>query len=137
MTADQARVRTSQQLWRYGLVGLASNGASYLIYLGLTHLGMAPIAAMSATYALGVSLTFVANKAWTFRDRGPLSDAALRYGAVHAAGYLTNLAVLSLCVTTLGWPHAWVQAGAIVFVAAMVFLLQKHLVFRDRRTGQT
>jgi putative flippase GtrA len=130
-------MRTSQQLWRYGLVGLASNATLYLIYLGLTHLGLAPIAAMSASYALGVALTFPANKAWTFRDRGPSGNVAVRYGAAHATGYLTNLAVLSLCVTALGWPHAWVQAGAIGLVALLLFLLQKHWVFRDRRTASS
>lgn len=119
-----------RQLVRYGVVGLASNLLCYLAYLGLTWLGMAPKPAMSLLYGVGVLQTFVFNKRWTFGHGGAARDTFWRYCAAYGLGYLLNLALLSVLVDRLGYPHQLVQGVAIPVLAVMLFLMQKFWVFR-------
>ena len=119
-----------QQFIRYSVVGLASNLLCYLVYLGLTKLGMNPKLAMSLLYALGVMQTFVFNKRWTFEHAGPRRTVFYRYCTAYGLGYLFNLAVLYLTVDLLGYPHQLIQGIMILTLAMMLFLAQKFWVFR-------
>ncbi len=119
-----------KQLLRYAAVGVASNLLCYLVYLGLTRLGMDPKLAMSLLYALGVLQTFVANKRWTFEHGGARGPVFYRYCVAYGAGYLFNLGVLYILVDRLAYPHQAVQGAMILVLAAMLFLAQKFWVFR-------
>jgi putative flippase GtrA len=117
------------ELLRFGTVGVVSNLVLYLLYVAATAAGIGHKTAMSVLYCLGVLQTYVLNGRWTFRRQGR-PGAAARYGAVYCAGYLLNLALLYLLVDVAGLAHLAVQAGLIVVVALLTFLLQKHWVFR-------
>ena len=60
----------SPQVIRFGVVGFASNLVLYLVYLGLTKIGLRHKFAMSILYVVGVLQTFVFNNKWTFRHYG-------------------------------------------------------------------
>lgn len=117
---------------RYGIVGMASNLALYVVYLLLTTLGVAPALAMTVTYVMGVAQTFMFNRRWTFASPESGSSAFVRYLLVYALGYALNLILLWWLVGQWNWPHQWVQAGAILLIATIVFVLQRHWVFRRR-----
>jgi putative flippase GtrA len=121
---------TTQGL-RYVVVGVASNAALYCIYLALTRFGMGPKSAMSLAYVVGVLQTFYLQRRWTFAHDGRFSVSLARYLSAYALCYLGNLATLAWFVDVLGWPHAAVQAGAIVGFALILFLLQKFWIFRQ------
>lgn len=122
-------MQTLTQLVRYGIVGLASNVMGYLLYLGLTYLGMGPKLAMSLLYCVGVLQTFVFNKKWSFRFHGATTPALVRYATAYAVGYVVNFSALMLMVDQMGLPHQGVQGALIVVVAAMLFLAQRYWVF--------
>lgn len=119
----------SSQLVRYGLVGIASNLAGYLIYLALTSMGGSPYATMSALYCAGATIGFFANRRFTFDHSGGYLAPAARYFMAHVAGYLINLGMLVAFVKYAGYPHALVQAVAIVVVAGFLFVAFKLFVF--------
>ncbi len=119
-----------RQLLRYAVVGLASNLVCYLVYLGLTALGMNPKLAMTILYGVGVAQTFVFNKRWTFEHGGARGPVFYRYCTAYFLGYLFNLAVLYVLVDRLGQPHQLVQGVMILVLAALLFLAQKFWVFR-------
>ena len=119
------------QFLRYAVVGLASNLLLYLAYLGLTQLGVGYKTAMTILYLTGVCLTFAFNRNWTFKHQGHYTRSFIAYVAVYAFGYVLNLAVLFLLVDRLGYPHQWVQGFMILFLAVLLFSLQKLLVFRN------
>ena len=121
--------QTLTQLVRYGIVGLASNAFGYLLYLGLTYLGMGPKLAMSLLYCVGLLQTFAFNKKWSFRFDGAATPALLRYATAYALGYIVNLSALMLLVDQMGLPHQWVQGAMILVVAVMLFLAQRYWVF--------
>jgi putative flippase GtrA len=121
--------KTITQLLRYAIVGLASNAFGYLLYLGLTSMGMGHKLAMSLLYGVGVLQTFVFNKKWAFRFQGAATPALVRYATVYIIGYFANLLALMLLVDLAGLPHQLIQGIMIFVIAIFLFLAQKYFVF--------
>lgn len=121
------------QLFRYALIGLLSNVAGYLVYLALTFLGGTPKLTMTFLYGIGAILGFFGNRSLTFEHQGSILGAGVRYVITHCIGYFLNLSILIVFVDNLGYSHQWVQATAIVIVAAFLFLALKVFVFRAGR----
>lgn len=126
---------TLGQLLRFGVVGVALNGALFVAYLVLVDRGMAPKPAMTIVYATGLALGFWLHRRLTFASHGAPQREGGPYLAVGLAGYPINLAILAVGVDLWHWPHAWVQGTAAVGIAALTFALNKFWVFspRERR----
>jgi putative flippase GtrA len=122
-------LKTFAQLIRYGFIGVARNLAGYVVYLGITHVGMEPKRAMSLLYSIGVTIAFLAHRNWTFAHEGNSVASAHRFLWAYLVGYLVNLVVLYVFVDRLGYAHQWVQAGAIALVATILFAAMKLWVF--------
>lgn len=126
-------MEAASQFIRYAIVGLASNGVLYLLYLLITSFGIGPKTAMTILYAIGVAQTFYFNRNWSFKHDGKTSPALLRYIATYAFGYVLNFFVLLILVDNLSWPHQWVQGVMIFVLAALLFILQRYWVFRHHQ----
>jgi len=119
------------QSLRFGIVGLVSNVALYLLYLLLAKVGIDPKLVVSILYVVGLSWTFVFNKRWSFLHRGDWGKTGVRYFSLYGGLYLTNILALILFVDLLELPHAFVQAGVVMVFIPIVFLLQRYWVFRN------
>jgi putative flippase GtrA len=127
------------QLVRFGIAGVLTNVAGYGVYLMLTHwTALGPKLTMSLLYAIGVGLSFTANRFWVFTTDERIAVTLRRFLAAHALGYMTNWLMLWGLVDRLGYPHSLVQAAAILVVAALMFILMRTFVFRaaPRPKGQ-
>ena len=122
----------SPEFIRFGVVGFASNLLLYLVYLGLTKIGLRHKFAMSILYVVGVLQTFFFNKKWTFIHYGHKMVTFMRYISLFAFGYLINLAVLIVMVDQLGYSHERVQGVTVLVLAVLLFVLQKAWVFRSQ-----
>ena len=120
---------TFTQLLRYGLIGVGTNAAGYLVYLGVTHLGFAPKMTKTFFYFVGATVGFFGNKNLSFSFEGNSYRAALRYIIAHSLGYSVNLLLLTVFVDWYHYPHQWVQGIAILVVAVIIFVLFKFFVF--------
>lgn len=132
MVDKVAAIKTTKsvrQLFRYACVGLLSNVAGYLVYLLLTYLDGTPKVTMTLLYGVGATVGFFGNRKITFEHQGGVIGAGVRYVVAHFIGYLLNLGILIVFVDKLGYAHQWVQAIAIFFVAALLFLAFKVFVF--------
>ena len=98
----------------------------------MTEFGIGHKLAATLAYLIGVLQTFIFNRSWSFRDEGALGPAFVRYAAIYAFGYVLNMAVLFLLVDRAGFRHQWVQGSAILVFAALLFLLQRFWVFREK-----
>lgn len=125
-----------KSLFRYAIVGGATNLIGYLTYLFLTHLGSDPKVAMSCLYILGSLIGYFGNRNWTFEDSGRKLTSAFRYSIAHLLGYLINLTLLIFFVNKLGYPHQYVQAAAVVIVAAFLFVVFKIFVFQSTKSRE-
>ena len=123
---------TLRQLVSFGMIGIVSNAALYVIYLVMTRLGVGPKTAMTAVFALGVLSTYTFNRRLTFRHEGAIAQSAARYASVYLLAYLANIAALALLVDVAGFPHQAVMLVLIVATAVLVFVLQKLWVFAGK-----
>ena len=126
------KIKTSViQLFRYGLVGIASNLSGYVLYLLLTYLGSTPKITMSFLYVMGAVIGFWGNRKFAFAHTGSLFGSGVRYAISHCIGFLLNLVILIVMVDKMGYAHQWVQAVAIFVVAGFLFLAFKFFVFKS------
>lgn len=116
-------------LFRYGVVGLTTNLLGYLVYLAVTGAGVPPKTTVSLLYPVGVAIGFFGNRHFTFKHRGPMASAVLRYLLAHGAGYLLDIGLLYVFVDLMGYPHAVIQAVAIFVVAGFLFIAFRFFVF--------
>ena len=119
----------SKQLLRFAAVGLASNLLLYLAYLLITQQGVGHKTTMTLLYAVGVSLTFFFNRNWTFSHQGHVTKSFIAYLSTYALGYVLNWVTLYLLVDKFGYNHQLVQGLMILFLAVLLFTLQKFFVF--------
>lgn len=123
---------TGRQLFRFAVVGVASNLLLYIAYLLITRMGLGHKTSMSVLYVTGVCMTFVLNRKWTFTHGGNATRAFLEYVTLYAFGYLVNFLVLYLFVDRWNFDHRVIQGLMILILAGFFFLSQKYLVFRNR-----
>lgn len=121
-----------RQLLRFGLVGLAANAAGFLLYAGVTRLGLSPQATVTVLYPIGALLGYLGNKRLTFNHRGGWWSSGWRYVLVQAVGMGINLLMLWLFADVAGIDHHWVQAAAIAVVATYLFFAMRWYVFAPR-----
>ncbi len=120
------------QFLRYVMVGLFSNLAAYLVYLYITHLGVAPKLAMTLLYTTSVVISFAGNRQLSFSYKGGISTAALRFIAAHICGYFLNLSILIVFADMMGYPYQIVQAVAMIVVALFLFVIFRYFVFYNK-----
>lgn len=106
-----------------------SNVVLYLLYLLLTTIGMGHKTAMTLLFAVGTLQTFLLNKRWTFGHHALSQPSFVKYVSIYSLAYLLNLTSLLVFVDHLGWPHQIVQGITILFLATMLFCLQRYWVF--------
>lgn len=119
-----------KQLFKYAVIGMASNFVGYLVYLLVTQFEVEPKIAMSLLYSVGASVGFFGNSKFTFSYKSGLMGPGVRYFMVHTLGYLINLCILIVFVDFIGYQHQVVQAIAVFIVAAFLFVAFKFFVFR-------
>lgn len=117
------------QIIRYGLVGVINNLLGYLIYLAVTWWWLEPKLAITVLYPIGVFTAYLGHSKYTFSYQGRTHSGVFRYLVAHAIGYGANVLLLYVFVDKFMLPHQLVQAGAIVLVAAILFLLFRYFVF--------
>ena len=105
---------------RYAIVGTASNGLLYLLYIVLTTLGIAPEPASVALYCLGVIGTYFANRQWSFSGARAHTWAAPRYVATYLGGLVMQVVVLAIGYRILAAPHQLAQLVAMVAAAGTI-----------------
>lgn len=119
------------QLFYYGLVGVVSNVAGYMVYLLLTYIGTTPKLTMTVLYAVGATIGYIGNRNLTFAHKGSHIASGTRYVIAHLVGYSINLSILFVFVDRFGYAHQLVQAIAIFVVATFLFTAFKFFVFTD------
>lgn len=132
MSVESTARKIFRQFLNYVLIGLMTNFLGYALYLFLTYLWGAPKLTMTALYFVGASISFFANRRFTFRHDGQIGVASFRYLLVQLAGYLLNLFLLIVFVDWFGFAHQLVQAMAIIVVAVFLFVLSRAFVFRPQ-----
>ena len=127
----------TKQFIRYVLVGAFTNVSGYLLYLFVTSLGVSPILTISIFYPIYICLAFYLHKTFSFGHKGQVTASAFKYLVAYVGCYLLNVGMLAYFSGYLGIPHWIVQAGAVVSIALLLFIVQRYWIFRSQATAPT
>ncbi len=126
---------TFVQVFRFAVLGLKSNVLYYLLYTGLTGVGVAPMVAVVIVFFFSICYAFTFNRRFVFRSREGFHGELLRYVGVYAVALCLNLVLLDFGTRKLGYSHFLVQGVLIVAIAAIIFIALKFFVFRIQQTS--
>jgi putative flippase GtrA len=116
---------------RFLAVGVLNTGVGLsVIYLGMYVLGLGDAAANVAGYAIGIALSFVLNKYWTFSSAGRGAAQFVRFIIVTGCAYGINLAVVLVLIHLFHANRYLAQACGIAPYTIVGYLGSRYFVFR-------
>lgn len=128
MTAPRNEV---QRLFRYGAVGITTNVMLYLVFILFLRFGLTPTLAAGVCYGLGVAISYLLNRRWTFSSmdshRRDLPKFLLAYGV----GLVSTLLTITLLILWL--PPELAQIVNIGLTALVIYISLR--LFRFGRQG--
>lgn len=119
------------QFVRFLMVGVFNTLYGFaIIFACMYWLGLDPYVSNVIGYTCGLITSYVLNKVFTFKSAARGSREAIRFLAVFAVAYLSNLGLLYICVQWAGMNEGLSQIVAGVAYVGVSFLLNKYYVFR-------
>lgn len=119
-----------RRLFRYGIVGLTTNLSLYLGFLLLLYLGMMPTLAAGLCYGLGVVLSYILNRRWTFASTDAHHRDLPKFFLAYGVGLVSTLLTITLLMLWL--PAELAQIPNIVITALVIYLSLRLLHFGNR-----
>jgi putative flippase GtrA len=137
MRAPSALPPTIAEMVRYGLVGLVNTAVGFsTIAVAMQALHWHYATANVLGYGLGLTVSFVLNKRFTFRSpRAIRPREPLLFLLVFGVSYAIQMGALVLCVEALRMNRLAAQAIAMALYTAIGYAGNKYLTFRARKAS--
>lgn len=112
---------------KYGVIGLASNAVLYFLFIALVYLGLSPVATAGLCYILGVSVSYIANRKWTFSSTEGHSRDLPKFLLAYGVGLASTLVTIS--VLLLWMPPELAQLINVAITAVVIYGMLRLLRF--------
>ncbi len=137
MRASLCTALSDGSIGRFLAVGLANTlvGLS-IIYTSMYVFGVGDAWANASGYIVGIMLSFVLNKRWTFRHTGSIMPALVKFLSVTGIAYMANLSTVLLLTHGFGLNRYLAQAAGIPPYTIVGYLGARMFAFagEDRRS---
>ena len=90
------RVLINKSLFRYSVVGVASNLAVYIVFVVFIWLGLSAIWAAGLCYGIGLTISYVFNRRWSFESTATHRADLMKFCFAYGVGLLATLAFITL-----------------------------------------
>lgn len=107
------------RLGRYGIVGAGTNLSLYLLFLLFVWGGTPPVFTSGMCYVLGVAMSYLLNRHWTFASTTTHRRDLPRFILAYGVGLAVTLVAMTFLVAPLG--AAVAQIVTIVLAALSIF----------------
>ena len=104
---------------RYGIVGIASNLFCFLVFLGLIAMNVRPVLASGMVYILGLTISYIANRSWSFRSTSGHRQDLPRFLISYGIGLVFSMA--SMWVLIMGMHPAIAQIITTLLAAVVIY----------------
>lgn len=129
MTISLARSFT-----RFLIVGVLNTGLGLaVIFAAKALLGWGDVAANMLGYGVGLAVSFVLNRNWSFAHRGAVLPALVRFLGAFLLAYAVNLATVLVLIRVSAVNSYLAQAIGVVPYTLVFFAASRLLVFAPRR----
>ena len=115
------------------MVGLFSNGIGYGVYLLITWLGVPYKIAMTLLYCVGVTMSYVGNRKFTFANTQNIRLTLVKFVVAYAIGYVLQYTILYILVDEFLIFHAYAQLCGSIVVAVYLFSMLRFFVFKEQQ----
>jgi putative flippase GtrA len=133
---DRCRSEQVRQLFRFLVVGVANTAFGYAIIFACMYLaGLSAELSNAIGYGIGLMVSYVMHKVFTFNSDRPHREAFVRFLVVFAVAYAANLLVLVILVRGIGVHEAVSQVIASAVYVITSFIMNKLYVFRQPHDG--
>lgn len=123
-----------RQSLRFALVGIVNTLVGLAVIFGLMFFfGIGPGVANALGYAIGLLISFVLNRLWTFESGRSVKDVLPKYLAVAFLSYLLNLGIVLSASSGLGINPYVSQVMGIVSYTIFMFCGCRWFVFASHR----
>jgi putative flippase GtrA len=120
----------AQEPIKFAVVGVANTLAGlFLIYLCKWLLGFGDVMANICGYSIGLALSFILNRGWTFRHSGPALPALVSFLGIFILAYVSNLAAVLVAIRSLELNFYLAQASGILPYSVIFFFGSRHVAF--------
>jgi putative flippase GtrA len=115
---------------KFVVAGVANTLAGlFLIYLCKWLLGFGDAMANTCGYSIGLALSFILNRGWTFRHSGPVLPAIANFIGIFILAYLSNLAAVLVAINSLEMNSYLAQASGILPYSVIFFFGSRYFAF--------
>ena len=116
-----------------GVIGFVVDTA--FLYIGINGLGLGRVAAAFFSFPFAVTVTWIGNRLFTFREveHEPMAKQWAKFAIVCAVGIVFNRGTYTLCVSTIPLVYDYPVIGLLAGTGVAMFFnffASKHLVFR-------
>lgn len=120
---------TGGQILRFAVIGMLNTSAGVaIIFFCYKVVGLSLIASNAAGYGVGVVLSFVLNRSWTFGVSSNNFKTVINYLVLVGAAFVLNMLVIKHLIS-LDLPYWGSQIAGVVTYSTVVFLGMKHVIF--------
>jgi len=120
-----------RELILYGLIG----GSTAALDVALFHLfftiGVPLLLANFISVNIAIALSFLLNAKFNFKKTDSLAKRAVSFFSIGYFGLLISLAILWVGVDVLKYQELYVKVFSVVIVAAVQYVLNKFLTFKN------
>lgn len=122
------------QSLRFALVGVVNTLVGLAVIFGLMFFfGIGPGVANALGYAIGLLISFVLNRLWTFKSRRSIKDVLPKYLAVAVLSFFLNLSIVLGASSGLGVNPYVSQVMGIASYTIFMFCGCRWFVFASHR----
>ena len=116
---------------KFIFVGLLNTTLGYAVIFGFMYLlGASPILSNVAGYLIGLTVSYLLNRKFTFKSAAESRPELIRFLLVFLLSYFANLSVLVILISNFGVHDGMAQVLAGVVYVVTSFLMNKYYVFR-------
>lgn len=119
-----------QQLARFGAVGIAAMAVHWLVVALLVPLGLRPLLANSAAFAIAFNVSYAGHRRFTFASTTAQHSTLKRFLGVALLGFALNETLYYLLLRA-GMEYRVALLLVLVAVAALTFVLSRYWAFRS------
>ncbi|EKE44163.1 GtrA family protein [Oceaniovalibus guishaninsula JLT2003] len=105
------------RIGRYGIVGIGSNLFCYAVFLGLIAASVPAVPASGGVYILGLTISYLLNRSWSFRSRGSHASDLPRFLLAYGIGLVFSLVSMWVLIR---WMHPAFAQIVTTLAAALV-----------------
>ena len=121
-----------KQFVKFGLVGTVNTILTLtIIYLTVKVMDIHYIIGNGAGYIAGFTNSFILNKIWTFKSRGPVLRESIMFIVIFGICYFVQLMVLMLLIEVLRMDTFISQAVSMVPYTILNFLGNRYITFKN------